>query len=255
MKRLALIPFVFALVTAAGMSLSPDSGAMYHRVVLIVVALATAISAFVTMTRFVREDRLYACWLLIGAGYSLAGVRYILRVITLLTGTTFPQPVLNVMLILQNVAIAGALWLFVRAWRATGLAAPGSRSAQVVSTIAGVVVAIVVGGYPLAKGIANASADLVLLVSTLGDMVGLALIVPLMMSALAMRGGLLMHTWVYLAASEVAWLCYDIWYAIRPELALAMPTGRGIEEGIRVIAVLFAFAATVAQRRAIRADS
>lgn len=253
MNRLAVIPFVVALVTAGGMFLEPDSGAMYHRVVLIGAAFATAVSAFLTMVKFAREDRLYACWLLIGAGYSLAGLRYILRVVTLLTGTTFPQPMLDVMLILQNVAIAGALWLFVRAWRATGLAAPGSRSAQVVSTIAGIAIAIVVGGFPLLRGIANANADLVLLVSTLGDMVGLALIVPLMMSALAMRGGLLMYTWVFLAASEVAWLCYDIWYSIRPELTLPLPTGRGIEEAIRIVAVLFAFAATVAQRRAIRA--
>jgi hypothetical protein len=253
MNRLALIPFVFALVTTAGMFLPQDSGTIYHRVVLIGAALATAISAFMTMARFAREDRLYACWLLIGAGYSLAGVRYVLRVVTLVTGTTFPQPMLDVMLILQNVAIAVALLLFVRAWRATGLAAPGSRSTQWLSIAAGIAVAVLVGGYPLIRGIATAKADLVLLVSTLGDMVGLALIVPLMMSALAMRGGLLMHTWVYLAASEVAWLCYDIWYAFRPGLPLTLPTGRGIEEAIRIVAVLFAFAATLAQRRAIRA--
>lgn len=254
MKQLAVIPFVFALVTAAGMFLEPDAGATYHRVVLIGAAFATALSAYMTMAKFAREDRLHACWLLIGAGYSLAGVRYILRVITLVTGTTFNQTMLDVMLILQNVAIAAALWLFVRAWRATGLVAPGSRATQVLSIAAGVAIAIVVGGYPLARGIANANADLVLLVSTLGDMVGLALIVPLMMSALAMRGGLLMHTWVFLAASEVAWLCYDLWYAFRPGLPLTLPVGRGIEEAVRVVAVLFAFAATVAQRRAIRGD-
>jgi len=253
MNRLAVIPFVFGIITALGMFLDPDSGAMYHRVVLIAAALVTAGSAFLTMARFTREDRLYACWLLIGAGYSLAGIRYVLRVVTLASGATFNQSMLNAMLILQNLAIAIALWLFVRAWRTTGLAAPGSRAAQILSIAGGVAVALAVGGFPLARGIATANADLVLLVSTLGDMVGIALIVPLTMSALALRGGLLMHTWVYLAASEAAWLTYDIWYSVRASLSLPLTVGRGIEEGIRIVAVLFAFAATVAQRRAIRA--
>lgn len=253
MKRLVAIPFLFGIVTALGMFLDADSGATYHRVVLIGAALATAVSAFVTTKHFAREDRLFACWSIIGAGYSLAAIRYMLRVITLVTGATFNATMLNAMLILQNVAIAVALFLFVRAWHATGLAAPGSRGAQFLSILGGVAVAVLVGGYPLLRGIATANLDLVLLVSTLGDMVGIALIVPLAMSALAMRGGLLMHTWIYLAASEAAWLTYDIWYSVRPSLALTLPVGRGIEEAIRIVAVLFAFAATVAQRRTIRA--
>ena len=48
-----------------------------------------------------------------------------------------------------------------------------------------------------------------------GDMIGIALIVPLAMPALAMRGGLLMHTWLALAASEVFWLLYDVWVGTR----------------------------------------
>jgi hypothetical protein len=252
MKRLAMIPFVFGVVSALGMFLDPDRGAMYHRVVLILVAVATAISAFITTARFSREDRLFACWLLIGSGYSLAALRYVLRVITLLTGTTFNQTMLNGMLILQNAAIVVALWLFVRAWRATGLAAPGSPAVRALSVVAGILVAIGVGGFPLMRGIANANADMVLLVSTLGDMIGIALIVPLAMPAFALRGGLLMHTWVYLAASQGTWLLYDIWYAIRLSLALDQTSVRGIEEGIRVVAILFALAASVAQRRAIR---
>lgn len=253
MKRLAFIPFLAGIIAALGMLLETSTGATYHRVVLILVALATALSAFLTARYFAREDRLFACWFLIGAGYSLAAIRYVLRVITLLSGMTFNQHMLNTMLILQNAAIAIALFLFVRAWQATGLAAPGSRLTRTLSILAGILVAIVVGGYPLARGLASAtSADLVLFVSTLGDMVGIALIVPLALSALAMRGGLLMHTWIYLAASEAVWLVYDIWYALRPAV-LAPNTVRGIEEGIRVVAIMFAFAATVAQRRAIRA--
>lgn len=252
MRRLAFIPFVAGIIAALGMLLDTDQGATYHRVVLILVALTTALSAFLTSRYFAREDRLFACWFLIGTGYSLAALRYLLRIITLINGMTFDQTMLNAFLIAQNLAIAVALLLFVRAWHATGLAAPGSRSTQLMMIFAGIIVAIVVGGFPLLRGFASASSDGVLFVSTLGDMAGIALIVPLALSALAMRGGLLMHTWVYLAASEAVWLVYDLWYALRPAV-LAPNTVRGIEEGIRVVAILFAFAATVAQRRAIRA--
>jgi hypothetical protein len=117
---------------------------------------------------------------------------------------------------------------------------------------AGVGVAVLVGGFPLLRGIANANADLVLLVSTAGDMIALALIVPLMLPALALRGGLLMHTWAYLTAGIVAWLAYDIWYALRESMPFAQTTARGIEEGIRVVAIMFACVASVAQRRAVR---
>ena len=113
----------------------------------------------------------------------------------------------------------------------------------------GVAVALVAGGYPLVQVWRGAGTDAVLLISTLGDIVGIALIVPLAMSALALRGGLLMYTWLYLALCEFFWLLYDIWLAVREGLVDAR-AGVGIEQMIRVAAILFAFIATLAQRRA-----
>ena len=71
-------------------------------------------------------------------------------------------------------------------------------------------------------------------------MVSIALIVPLMLPALALRGGSLMHTWAYLTAGIAVWLIYDIWYALRATNPLPVNTARGIEEGIRVVAIMFA---------------
>jgi hypothetical protein len=235
------------------MFLPPDASAMYYRIVLVIVALLTAFSSFITAREFDRTDRLYLSWLLLGAGYTVAAIRYLLRIYTLLTGGGITNPiVINGLLILQNLLVPVSLFLFVRAWRATGLAAPVSAAAQRLSMAAGVGVAVLVGGFPLLRGIANANADLVLLVSTAGDMIALALIVPLMLPALALRGGLLMHTWAYLTAGIVAWLAYDIWYALRESMPFAQTTARGIEEGIRVVAIMFACVASVAQRRAVR---
>lgn len=244
MKHLTWIPFVLGAVAAVTICLPAQQSAIYSRVVLIAVAVATAASAFITTRRFASGDPLFLSWLLVGVGYVFSTVRYSLRLTQLIHPSfTWPRALTDGMLIVQNILIAAALFLFVRAWRKTGLATPGSRGAQIGGTLAGIAVAVVVGGYPLLQGFQTAKADLVLLVSTLGDMVGIALIVPLMMSALALRGGLLMHTWVYLAASESAWLLYDIAYAIR--------TTTGIVEAIRIVAIGFALVATIAQRRAI----
>ena len=254
MKRLVIVPFVCGVVAAGGMFLTDAQSQIYYRAVLVVVASLTAISSFLSAKEFDRGDKLYLSWLLLGLGYTVAAVRYLLRIYVLITGAGITNPYfLNGLLILQNVLVPISLFLFVRAWHATGLAAPGSAATQALSIAAGVVVSIVVGGYPLLRGIQTASADLVLLVSTAGDMVSIALIVPLMLPALALRGGSLMHTWAYLTAGIAAWLIYDIWYALRATNPLPVNTARGIEEGIRVVAIMFACIASVAQRRAVRA--
>lgn len=188
---------------------------------------------------------------MIAIGYGVSAIRHGTRLIGYYApSVTLPTNVANVLVIVQNIAIALALLLFVLAWRATGLTAPISRRAQLTSTILGIAVAVIVGGYPLVKALTAAEPNTVLLVSTLGDIVGLSLIVPLALSALAMRGGLLMHTWVYLAASELSWLLYDVWWAVQPPVSTHV--GSGILEAMRMLAVLFAFIATVAQRRAMR---
>jgi hypothetical protein len=211
------------------------------------VLVVTCFSALLTSAKFSTGDRMLVCWLFVGAGYLLSAVRHGTRLYAYLDPSVVLPPVAaNTLLILQNVFIALALLLFVLAWRATGLAAPLSPGAQTLSILGGIAVGVLAGGYPLMKALTTADADPVLLVSTLGDMVGLSLIVPLALPALAMRGGLLMHTWIYLAASEVSWLVYDLWWAVQPQATHVL-------EAFRLAAILFAFIATKAQRRAMRA--
>jgi len=251
LKRLLLLPFLCAAVTAIGIALDPTTAApRFYQVLLIVAALATAIGGYATTTRFAPGDNLFVSWLFVGIGYSLSTIRYSIRLIALLTGTTLlPRGVLDTMLILQNVAIAVALLMFVRAWRATGLTANETHGKHAMYVLLGIIVALVVGGYPLVQGFQTRGASTVLLISTLGDVVGIALIVPLTLSALALRGGLLMQVWLALALTELFWMFYDVWLAVREHLAGAR-VGTGIEQMIRVTAIVFAFVATVAQRRA-----
>jgi len=250
LKRLLLLPILCAVVAAAGMLLSDAAAPRFYQVLLILAALATAISAFATTSRFAAGDNLYVSWLFVGIGYSLSTIRYSIRLIALLTGSTLlPSIVLNTMLVLQNLAIVIALLMFVRAWSASGLTAMVTPGARIAWIVIGIAVALVVGGYPLIEGFQTRGASAVLLISTLGDVIGIALIVPLALSAFALRGGLLMTVWLSLALSEFFWMLYDIWVAVRAHVAGAR-VGTGIEQMIRIAAIVFAFTATVAQRRA-----
>jgi hypothetical protein len=247
LSRLAYLPFAFGALAAIGLALDEPAAARFYRALLIFVALLTAVGAFIATSRFAPGDTLFASWLFVGIGYSLSALRYSLRLFVMIRGggDLLPRSVLDALLIAQNVAIAVALLMFVRAWRATGLAhaSPGW-------IVAGIAIAVLVGGYPLVQGFQTRGADTVLLISTLGDVVGIALIVPLAFSALALRGGLLMHTWLYLALCEFFWLLYDVWLAVRED-AVSVRAGTSIEQMIRVTAIMFAFIATVAQRRAV----
>jgi hypothetical protein len=241
------IPLGCAAIAAIGMALTDAS--RFYRELLIAMAFLTAVSAFITTSKFAFGDKLYASWLFVGIGYTLSTLRYSLRLAAIIRGggDLLPRTALDAMLVLQNLAIAIALLMFVLAWRSTGLSSGGAGPVMV-----GILVALVVGGYPLAQGFQTRGADTVLLISTLGDVIGIALIVPLTQSALALRGGLLMYTWLYLALCEFCWMLYDIWLAVRDHLGLGAATrpGVGIEQMIRVAAITFAFIATVAQRRA-----
>jgi hypothetical protein len=254
LKRLLWIPVVGIIAAAIGTPLDDPRAAIYFRSILVAAGLFTAIQAFLTSRNFTPNDRMFWSWVLLGAGYALAAIRYGMRLQVLITGhgVTY-RPLLDAMLIIQNAFVAICLLLFVQSWRATGLATPGSRQSQMASIAAGIVAAIVVGGYPLMLGLRTVSTDTVLFVSTLGDMIGIALIVPLTMPALALRGGRLMGAWASLAASEIAWLAYDIWLALKPAMIVQPRVERTFEEIFRIAAILFAAIAAMAQRRAARA--
>jgi hypothetical protein len=251
MQSLLMIPFVCGGVVALGMLMSDATAAWFYRGAVVTAAFLTAASALVATTGFGKSERLFAAWSALGIGYALSAIRHSMYLwMQLQGGGVRSQALFDSMLIAQNILVALALWWFVRSWQTSGLAAPVSRRVQLAWVFLGIAVAIVVGGYPLVQGFATAKTDMGMVVSTAGDMVGIALIVPLAMPALAMRGGLLMHTWLYLAASELFWLLYDVWVSSRAMMGLTPQTATGLTHVLRMIAIMFAFVASVAHRRA-----
>jgi hypothetical protein len=254
MKKLVWIPFAGAAVVTFGLLLPAQSQGAYFLSAPFCAGSAAAIASFLACASFSRRDTLFYCWLANGIGYALATIRYSLYLF--LDSGAPNQSAMTAMVLVQNVFQTLSLWLFWRAWKSTGLVAPGSRKAQLAWITAGIVVALLVGTVPLAQGYAlftekTSPTAAVLLISTLSDIVSIALIVPLAIPALALRGGLLMQTWAYLAAHVFCWMAYDIWSAAGLRFGMHQPLQKQTEEIFRTLALLFVVIAAVAQRRAV----
>jgi hypothetical protein len=165
---------------------------------------------------FGRGDRLRWAWLLL-ASYAIIGVgkvalwgspRHVGPPLGFLPQT---QTALanGVSTILLNVASVTGLALFARVWHGTGLTPPWRGRA----TLAAFALAITVAAVPVWRDIHMIMTGQTIrvggLVSSFGDIASITLIGPVLVTAIAMRGGLLVWPWTVLTTSCVAWLCFD----------------------------------------------
>jgi hypothetical protein len=249
MKLWSLLPWLCGAALLAGLVTPQQSALVFYRSLLLAAVTVATIGAFSAARSFERGDALFTTWAVLAAGYLLLFIRYVLRLLVTLNIIQLPTMLDRALLILHNIAVPVALWLFVRTWRRTGLAGPMSSGASIAATLAGIVVAIAVGAYPVLNGMHNT--DPAVLISTLGDMVSIALIVPLLLPALGMRGGLLMYTWLYLAVAQIVWLMYDVWAVTRTSSNLTAPWTLALDQALRAVAIMYILSAAAAQRRAI----
>jgi hypothetical protein len=87
--------------------------------------------------------------------------------------------------------------------------------------------------------------------SDLGDILGLCLIAPVLLTAIAMRGGILKWTWGLLTASLLFWLLYDCASTIDHFVTGHVAAIVMVRESFRALACVAEFSAGLAQRRAI----
>jgi hypothetical protein len=85
-------------------------------------------------------------------------------------------------------------------------------------------------------------------VSSLGDIFSLALIVPVLLTTIALRGGLLSWPWGLMTASQFGWLLYDATITLGTFIHMEPVTTRMWTEVFRAIACSYCFAAGLAQR-------
>jgi hypothetical protein len=177
---------------------------------------AAVVGAVIGARGFQRGDRLRWAWLLV-ASYALIGVGKVLlwgspRHIGPALGLwPHSQTALTngTATILLNVCSVAGLVLFARVWHGTGLTPPWRGQI----TLLAFALALVMGGLPVWRDIHMIAAGQTIrvggLASSLGDIAAITLMGPILVTAIAMRGGLLVWPWTILTVSSIAWLMFD----------------------------------------------
>lgn len=259
LRLLLVIPFVLA-AALIGLDRWTAGGAAQAWVLhgeIETVKLLAIIGSLAAATAFERGDYLRRAWLLSAWCYILLFSRDML----LGAWTPWaPGPRLfglptelfeSALVFTGNFVGVWSVLLLARAWTVAGLGDADSVARRRVLFFSALAVAVVVVGTnvhmdlkALMGGNLNA---LVSLASDIGDVVSLALIAPVLLTALAMRGGLLLWPWAFLTASMVGWLFYDasatFGHMVRGGASLKL-TG----EIFRSFACSFSFVAGIAQR-------
>ncbi len=219
-----------ALLGAGGMA----AGSVLRFAVELTKVLALIGSAAAALA-FDRGDYLRRAWLFTGGCYAFL----LLRDLTLLHGAGGVRGrrieyLRSGIIVLANASALIGTVMIARAWHVAGLEPPGSalsrRSAFLIAIALAVILigpSLVVDGRGLRHGDAT---SIIAVASDLADALGLCLIGPVLMTALALRGGILLWPWALFTASMVSWMFYDAASAYRrffdPE-SIQNPRGRG----------------------------
>lgn len=251
-RWLALFPLLYAAAFAAiawGL-LGSEALTPFVRGQLILVRVLALVGCLAAVSAFERGDHLRRAWLALAAATLLVLARDLLRLppFELPSGTL----VVSALGVLSNLALLAGVWLLARSWRIAAIELPGGRSGVLVVGLAAAVLALAVAGpsawrqwQAVAAGDGTA---VILLVSAVVDILSLCLLAPLLLTAVALRGGLFAWPWALVTASMFCWLLYD---AAAGLTSGALPGAFPWTDVFRGLAENFLFAAGLAQRYAV----
>jgi len=258
-RRLVAFPFVWAGLFLVALSFLPsgERAGVYLLENESSKALAS-IGCFAAAFTFERGEYMRRAWSFNGGCYLLLLGRDLIRRVIGFEGSALGvsmHAISGTIVIFANVCAVVGTFLLARAWSTAGLELPGSRATRVSVTGAAALLAIAISGSDLyVDGITVLHGDMSTLhgvASDLGDILGLCLIAPVLLTAIAMRGGVLKWPWGLLTASLVFWLLYDCastfdHFLTGHDAAITM-----VREAFRALACVCEFSAGMAQRRAI----
>jgi hypothetical protein len=259
-QALALLPLLWA-AAFLGLDALLYGGPTYAAFLRAEVETAkalTLIGSWAAALAFERGAYQRKAWFLIGACMALLLTRDFVTLTPLFRGLDARALALaaGVLVAAANVSQVIGTWMLARTWKVAQLALPGSRGAQWLTVAAvGLLAAAFAGpgvlrsGGPLLRGDLSVAAGVF---SSLGDMISLWLIAPLLLTALALRGGLFGWPFSLLTASYVAWLGYDALGVLGPDLGLGAHATRTGAELMRALGCLLGFSAGMAQRHVVR---
>jgi hypothetical protein len=265
MKRLALVatPLALALVYLVVQSLIPDAARDRFFVAEVAIMKVLAVSGcLIAASRYRRGEYVGVAWTLLAVHYG------VLLVDDLLFGTVVHLPSVvghrgdvarAICIVVANAAGSVCAIMLARVWRTAGLILPGSPSRQRAAVVFGMAVAVAVVGWGTSKDVQSLMAGdpvaITAIASDLGDLVGFSMIAPLLLIALAMRGGSLAWPWGLITTTYISWLLYDMTWSFHAQLGLHERAFWTVAELWRCLACGFAASAGVAQRWASSAQT
>jgi hypothetical protein len=252
-RALIAFPVASAAILSLAFLLSgPDRAELYRAELAIVQALGFW-GCFAAALIFESGDYLRRAWLLQMVCYALIFVGDL----TLTTGMFSQRPwtplANGILTLAANASAMGGTFLLARTARVAGIEMPGSDTTRRLLAAIALAVALIAAG-PAAvisarQVLGGDETGLMSFASCLGDIFCFAMIAPLLLTTVAMRGGLLAWPWGFMTASGLAWLAYDGVQTLSPILlGISAETARPILEVARCIAGTCAFSAGLAQR-------
>jgi hypothetical protein len=161
----------------------------------------------------------------------------------------------GVIVLVANAASVVGVFLMARAASEAGLELPGSPMKRALVFTGAALISIAICANALiadTRDLMNGSSFAIVgAASDIGDIVSLALIAPVVLTAMAMRGGVLRWPWGLFAASLVFWLIYDAARAFFSSTIESVNLGVEI---FRALACTFTFSAGIAQRFVVSPD-
>ena len=258
--RLVILPLLGGLmVCGVCLATGPDVPALVLRADDTVVFALAGVASLAACLAFQPGDYLRRAWALMAASNAF------LVIDTLCFGVASPfhardigttgALISGVITIAANLTNIVALVIVARAWRVAGLSFEVKQSTYVVIQSLVTLGALVLFGPTVVKGVLGAADQLDglhVVASTVGDMVSVVVMVPLVLTAFSFRGGSLAWPWFLLALSTLCWLGVDGSDALGLQWHLAPATVLLAGETLRAVASLLQVSAAWAQRAAIR---
>ncbi|HEX9103055.1 MAG TPA: hypothetical protein VF997_12670 [Polyangia bacterium] len=260
---LVAIPLVVAAAFLTLQSLFVDEHArrLFFTTEIATMKLLAAAGCFVAASRYRRREYMGIAWYLIGGDYFLLFAKDLLfgRVIHLPNlDPELASTLRAIFVIVANVSASVGCIMLARVWHVAGIALPGSRRIQYAAMLLGVAFAVAIVGWGTWQDLHNLRNDkesIVAVASNLGDIVSFSAIAPILLTAIAMRGGALAWPWALVTLSNVGWLLYDMTWSFERQWALSEHTLRIVAEFFRAQGCAMALSAGLAQRWAIRSAS
>jgi hypothetical protein len=232
-----LLPGVMMALTL--IFIGPERAPFYRAEVAIMEGWALT-GTVVAALQLQRGDYLRMAWLLFAFSYCL----YFVGDLTLTTGPfsdrSWTQLANGILTIVGNVAAALATWRLARASRIAGLEPPWSAPVRVTVQLVAVGLALLAtGGATLTytQQVANGELDAIrFLASCLGDIFCFSLLAPMFLTAVSLRGGVLVWIWALLTLSGLAWLVVDGAATFLPTIGVSQATSQDTFETMRCVA-------------------